>query len=584
MPPIVKNISALGNVFESARGPSYQVDYLNVKKDLDGWKMYEIPANPPANPVKQQIWYRKARNDRHVTVTYKMPTPLAFISGKYRIEVFIPDEHASVTRAGFSVTDRLDAANKPVETPVTVNMAKVSNVWVPLGEYELELEKGPLIGQVRQFDDTDEALKTAAGKDHEIAFGPVRWVPVYQTADPLYLRLDDPKYVHVRYLDPGLEATLKAQWTTSTANDLGDTRREWPVQVRRRSKTRQIQVDYTLPETAAAGRYRIEVYIPQVFKDLSTQALYRVKTGVLVGDGKKTYTEVTVKVDQSKHISQWVSLGEFDLDPDPHPDPANGSLVGQVSQFDDSADVPNVFITFGPVRWVPRFRAEIRPSQQFDMPIGEPDQRAAEIVRDQFPRFGGSPRWLANWYDATPYLTPYDFGIHTGADLNLAGFEDFLSPVHAAGDGKVIYAGPAGGAWNFIIVIEHPLAWLTLEDGRKIQSKVYTRYGHVSNLPPDHLILVKEGDEVRKGQHIGFIGFMKGFDTAAHLHFDVSHTERLRETPSHWPVWTDLKDARATGNGAAIKNAELKIQSVVRQDYLDPLQFLIENHTPVDEK
>jgi len=560
------------------------VEYLNVKKDLDGWKTYEIPASPPATPAKQQIWYRKARNDRHITVTYKMPTPPAFISGRYRIDVFVPDQHASVTRASFTVTDRLDAGNKPVETSLKVNMDKVSNVWVSLGEYELDLAGGPLIGQVRQFDDTDESLKMGGGKDREISFGPVRWVPLYQTADPLYVRLDDPENAHVQYLDPSLEPTLQVQWTTSSVLDLGDTRREWPVQLRRRSKTRQIQVDYTLPESAAAGRYRIEVFIPQVFKDLSTQAFYRVKTGVQTADGKKIYTEVTLKIDQAKHISQWVSLGEFDLHPDPHPDPASGSLVGQVSQFDDSADVANVFISFGPVRWVPRFKAEPRPSQQFDMPVGEPDQRAAEIVRDQFQKFGGSPRWLENWYDATPYLTPYDFGVHTGADLNLTGFEDFLRPVFAAGDGKVIYAGEAGGAWNFIIVIEHPVAWVRLEDGRRIQTRVYTRYGHVSNLPPDHPILVKEGDEVRKGQHIGYIGFMKGFTDAAHLHFDVSHTERLRETPSHWPIWTELKDARATGNQTAIKNAELKVQSLVRQDYLDPLQFLIENHNPVGEK
>jgi len=453
-------------------------------------------------------------------------------------------------------------------------MVKVSNAWVSLGEYTLDLDRGPLIGQVRQFDDTPESLKTPARKDREISFGPVRWVPLYQPADPLYVALDDPKHAQLEYLDLAQEPILAQQWSTRTIFDLGDTRREWLVKFRRRSTTRQLRVDYSLPETASAGRYRIEAFIPQVFTTRSKQAIYVVKTAMQGTGGTRTYAEVTVPVDQSRYSSQWAPLGEFVLKP------GGGSLVGQISQFDDSTDVQNIFITFGPVRWVPRFKAEIRPSQQFDFPIGEPDQRAAPIVKNEFGKFTGSPKWLVNWYDATPYLTPYIFGVHTGADLNLAGLEDFLSPVYAAGDGKVTYAGPAGGTWNFIIVIEHPLAWLTLADGRKIQGKVYTRYGHVSNLPPEHPILVKAGEEVVKGQQIGFIGFMKGFKTAAHLHFDVSHTERLIETPSHWPNWTQLKEARSAGDPVAITIAEHKVQDLVRLDYVDPYQFLIDNHTP----
>ena len=73
--------------------------------------------------------------------------------------------------------------------------------------------------------------------------------------------------------------------------------------------------------------------------------------------------------------------------------------------------------------------------------------------------------------------------------------------IHAAGPGKVIYAGPlSDGAW--VVIIAHSQHLLSL-------------YGHVkTNIP------VRAGQTVRKGQVIAYVG-MTGHTTGPHLHWSV---------------------------------------------------------------
>jgi murein DD-endopeptidase MepM/ murein hydrolase activator NlpD len=312
----------------------------------------------------------------------------------------------------------------------------------------------------------------------------------------------------------------------------------------------------------------------------SIQAQYSVKTGSQVVDGVKTYTEVTVHLDQSRFSNRWVPLcpQDFVLQPDTAPDGLGGSLVGQITQFDDTPEAKNLFITFGPIRWVPRFEVEVGPSSQFDFPMGESGQRHAKIDTG-LGRFGDGRRWLENWVDATGFLTPYDLGIHTGADLNTTGIEDLGSPLFAAGDGKVWFEGKGSGSWGNIIVIEHPLAWVRLPDGRKVQARVYTRYGHVLD-EPGHPILVEKDQPVLRGDPIGFVGRPNVLNGSPHLHFDVCYTETFANDPDHWPDWSGLKKAREKRprDPDDVRNWERRIQAMVRQDYLDPFQFFLDNH------
>ena len=87
-------------------------------------------------------------------------------------------------------------------------------------------------------------------------------------------------------------------------------------------------------------------------------------------------------------------------------------------------------------------------------------------------------------------------GFHTGVDFGAPEG----TPLHAAGDGTVVAAGPMGGYGNATI-IDHGNSLATL-------------YGHQSELA------VTVGQHVQRGQVIGYVG-CTGFCTGPHVHFEV---------------------------------------------------------------
>ena len=92
--------------------------------------------------------------------------------------------------------------------------------------------------------------------------------------------------------------------------------------------------------------------------------------------------------------------------------------------------------------------------------------------------------------------------MHTGVDFGAP----MGTPIHAAADGTVVFAGPRGGYGNCTI-IDHGNSLATL-------------YGHQS------VIGVTVGQKVTKGQVIGKVG-STGMSTGPHLHFEV----RVNGTP-----------------------------------------------------
>jgi len=85
---------------------------------------------------------------------------------------------------------------------------------------------------------------------------------------------------------------------------------------------------------------------------------------------------------------------------------------------------------------------------------------------------------------------------HSGVDIAA----ELASTVYAAADGKVIYSGRKGG-YGYCVMIRHAYGFVTL-------------YGHLS------ACYVPEGEEVRSGKVIGFIG-SSGKSTGNHLHYEV---------------------------------------------------------------
>ena len=100
-----------------------------------------------------------------------------------------------------------------------------------------------------------------------------------------------------------------------------------------------------------------------------------------------------------------------------------------------------------------------------------------------------------------PFGAKYDplFGVtrgHPGLDINGSTGD----PIRAPADGVVVAAGWIDGYGNCTI-IDHGNALGTL-------------YGHQS------VLLVKEGDKVKRGQVIGLVG-STGYSTGPHLHWEV---------------------------------------------------------------
>lgn len=81
------------------------------------------------------------------------------------------------------------------------------------------------------------------------------------------------------------------------------------------------------------------------------------------------------------------------------------------------------------------------------------------------------------------------------------------TPVHAAGDGRVIFAGRKGGYGN-CIVVRHTNGYKTL-------------YGHLRKFARG----IRRGRYVKKGKTIGYVG-STGLSTGPHLHFGLYHNNR----------------------------------------------------------
>jgi murein DD-endopeptidase MepM/ murein hydrolase activator NlpD len=103
---------------------------------------------------------------------------------------------------------------------------------------------------------------------------------------------------------------------------------------------------------------------------------------------------------------------------------------------------------------------------------------------------------------------------HYGIDLAV----DEGVPVKATADGKVIFAGDAGGYGN-LVRIDH---------GNGIE----TRYAHNSALK------VRAGERVRKGQVIALAGH-SGLATGDHLHYEVRVEGKPVNPRDYLPPFTE---------------------------------------------
>ena len=144
------------------------------KAELEGQWLHFNRLDPTTGQTLH-IWYRPTNRKQEVQVDRLMPQDAA--PGRYKVEAFIPGQHATTRKAIFTVANSFRKENgvdKYEDTVVVVDMFDKFDVWVPLGEYDLDPKTNPLSGRVRQYDITMEDPPVA------MAFGPIRWVPVLQ--------------------------------------------------------------------------------------------------------------------------------------------------------------------------------------------------------------------------------------------------------------------------------------------------------------------------------------------------------------------------------------------------------------------
>jgi murein DD-endopeptidase MepM/ murein hydrolase activator NlpD len=164
-------------------------------------------------------------------------------------------------------------------------------------------------------------------------------------------------------------------------------------------------------------------------------------------------------------------------------------------------------------------RDKTRLAQQLAAAKSAQDQLEAliaRLVREQLAKGGipsqynGSLSWpmggtITQEFGCTGFSWEPPLGncshFHTGIDIA----NDMYTPIHAAGAGKVIWAGrsPYDPAW--IVIIAH-------------SSHLVTWYAHIDNIR--HPPAVQVGDYVAKGQVIAYEG-MTGWTTGPHLHWAV---------------------------------------------------------------
>jgi murein DD-endopeptidase MepM/ murein hydrolase activator NlpD len=149
------------------------------------------------------------------------------------------------------------------------------------------------------------------------------------------------------------------------------------------------------------------------------------------------------------------------------------------------------FVNSGKVYQAVRFAAEAAGGAGYYTPSGLPMRKAFLRAPVEFTRVSSvfNPHRLHPILNRIRGHMGTDYAAPTG------------TPVHAAGDGRVSFAGPRGGYGN-AIVLAHG-------------SSVSTLYGHMSRFAKQ----LRVGTSIKQGDVIGYVG-MTGLATGPHLHYE----------------------------------------------------------------
>lgn len=130
-------------------------------------------------------------------------------------------------------------------------------------------------------------------------------------------------------------------------------------------------------------------------------------------------------------------------------------------------------------------QARTRVADGFDQPVGKPDAEG--------------------YYMSRGFLS-----YHPGEDWNglKGGNSDLGAPVYSIGNGFVTFAKDVRLGWGNVVIVRH-----VYMDGGKLET-IDSMYAHLDK------VLVREGQQLTRGQQVGTIGTNRGM-YIAHLHFEI---------------------------------------------------------------
>ncbi len=152
-------------------------------------------------------------------------------------------------------------------------------------------------------------------------------------------------------------------------------------------------------------------------------------------------------------------------------------------------------------------------------------------------------------------------GSHTGIDIKAP----IGTPVRAISNGVVFKAENQTSGFGWVVSIAH--VGIPDPDNPEKNTTLYSNYAHMSK------ILVREGEEVTKGQVIGKVG-ESGFATTPHLHFQIDR----RSAPFH-PYWPfQWKDVQAAGYNSYFDGVKHGVGKTNAEEYTThPITFITKN-------
>ena len=158
-------------------------------------------------------------------------------------------------------------------------------------------------------------------------------------------------------------------------------------------------------------------------------------------------------------------------------------------------------------------------------------------------RFGSTQGKLRDPHHGVEFLNSFGTPVLAAADGMVVVAGGDLQPTSPQGVWPITFYGPYSNFYGSLVVIEHALPVELLEAFPGMPDKLYTLYGHLSE------ISVEAGQQVRAGDEVGRVG-MSGIAEGSHLHFEVrlgENTYASDRNPELWLIPHNDEDGQPLG-------------------------------------